>query len=136
MATYLVTGGAGFIGSHISERLLSDGHEVRILDDFSTGRDSNIDAIRGVGENRLTVIRGDITDAGTVNEAVNGVDGVFHEAALGSVPRSVADPGPTHDVNTTGTLNILVACRDLGVQRVLFAGSSSVFGALAELPKR
>ncbi len=136
MPHYLVTGGGGFIGSHLVERLLTDGHRVRVLDDFSTGRRSNIEAVRHAGSDRLHVSTGDIRDPKVVGEAVAGTDGVFHLAALGSVPRSICHPQETHAVNATGTLNVLVAARDAEVKRVLFAGSSSVFGALEELPKR
>jgi len=135
-ARYLVTGGAGFIGSHLAERLLGDGHRVRILDNFSSGRESNVEAIRPAGQDRLEVLRGDLTDPAVVSRAVEGTAGVFHLGALGSVPRSVAHPGPTHAANATGTLNVLVACRDLGVARVLLASSSSVYGALVTLPKK
>ncbi len=136
MAHYLVTGGAGFIGSHLVERLLQENHRVRVLDDFSTGRRSNVEAIRHAGADRLHVSTGDIRDAKVVREAVQGVAGVFHLAALGSVPRSISHPAETHAVNATGTLNVLLAARDEGVKRVIFAGSSSVYGELAELPKR
>ena len=136
MAHYLVTGGAGFIGSHLVERLLVDGHRVRVLDDFSTGRRSNIEEIRPAGAQRLQVSTGDIRDERVIREAVAGVDGVFHLAALGSVPRSIRFPQETHAVNATGTLNVLVAARDENVPRVVFAGSSSVYGSLEELPKR
>ena len=136
MAHYLVTGGAGFIGSHLTERLLRDGHQVRILDDFSTGRESNIDAVRPAGADRLDVMRGDLANPDTVAQAAAGVDGVFHLGALGSVPRSVDDPLASHAANATGTVNVLTACRDLKVKRVLFASSSSVYGDLDVLPKR
>ena len=135
MAHYLVTGGGGFIGSHLVERLLTDGHRVRVLDDFSTGRRSNIEAVRFAGPERLHVSTGDIRDEKLARDAVSGVEGVFHLAALGSVPRSVSHPLETHAVNGTGTLNLLLAARDEGVRRVVFAGSSSVFGALEILPK-
>src|SRR5215510_12360519 len=128
---YLVTGGAGFIGSHIVERLLADGQAVRVLDDFSSGKSANLDSFKGA----LEVIRGDVRDLATVSQASKGVDIVFHEAALGSVPRSVADPVTTHEVNITGTLNVLLAARDAGVQRVIYASSSSVYGETPELPK-
>ncbi len=128
---YLVTGGAGFIGSHICERLARDGHSVRVLDDFSAGKEENLAAFR----KDIDVIRGDICDTETVAKAMRGIEVVFHEAALGSVPRSVADPVTTHEVNITGTLNILLAARDAGVRRVVFASSSSVYGETPELPK-
>lgn len=128
---YLVTGGAGFIGSHICERLVREGQRVRVLDDFSSGKRSNLESFKADVE----VIRGDIRDAKTVADAMSGVDIVFHEAALGSVPRSVADPVTTHEVNITGTLNVLLAARDAGAQRVVYASSSSVYGDTEELPK-
>ncbi|HKS41137.1 MAG TPA: SDR family oxidoreductase [Blastocatellia bacterium] len=128
---YLVTGGAGFIGSHICERLLKDGHSVRVLDNFVSGKEANLESIGGDVE----LIRGDITDARTVAEAMKGVEIVFHEAALGSVPRSVADPMTTHEVNMTGTLSVLLAARDAGVRRVVNASSSSVYGDTEVLPK-
>ncbi|HEY6331268.1 MAG TPA: SDR family oxidoreductase [Blastocatellia bacterium] len=128
---YLVTGGAGFIGSHICERLLKDGHRVRILDNFSTGKEENLKFESGEAE----VINGDIRDAETVRQAVKDAEIVFHEAALGSVPRSVDDPVSTHEINITGTLNVLLAARDSGVRRVVYASSSSVYGDTPVLPK-
>jgi len=129
---YLVTGGAGFIGSHITERLVRDGHAVRVLDDFSSGKETNLDSFR----KDVEIIKGDIRDADVVKRATKGVDIVFHEAALGSVPRSVMDPLTTHEVNMTGTLNVLLAARDSGVKRVVYASSSSVYGETPVLPKR
>lgn len=129
---YLVTGGAGFIGSHISERLLRDGHGVRVLDNFVSGKESNLKDLGG----EVELVRGDIRDPQVLAEAMKGVYVVFHEAALGSVPRSVADPVTTHEVNLTGTLNVLLAARDAGVRRVVYASSSSVYGETKELPKR
>jgi UDP-glucose 4-epimerase len=129
---YLVTGGAGFIGSHISERLLRDGHGVRVLDNFVSGKEANLKDIGG----EVELVRGDIRDPQVLAEAMKGVYVVFHEAALGSVPRSVADPMTTHEVNLTGTLNVLLAARDAGVRRVVYASSSSVYGETKELPKR
>ena len=128
---YLVTGGAGFIGGHIVERLVRDGHRVRVLDDFSAGREENLAPFR----DKIELVRGDIRNTGVVREAMKEIEIVFHEAALGSVPRSVADPQTTHDVNITGTLNILLAARDAGVRRVVYASSSSVYGETVELPK-
>jgi nucleoside-diphosphate-sugar epimerase len=135
MAHYLVSGGAGFIGSHLVERLLTDGHRVRVLDDFSTGCRANIEAVRGAGPDRLQVSTGDIRDPKVTQDAVADVAGVFHLAALGSVPRSIQHPQETHAVNATGTLNLLVAARDSEVRRFIFAGSSSVYGALEASPK-
>lgn len=129
---YLVTGGAGFIGSHIVERLVRDGHAVRVLDNFSSGKEANLESLRG----EVELIRGDIRDSNLVNQAARGVHVVFHEAALGSVPRSVADPVTTHEVNITGTLNVLLAARDAGAKRVVYASSSSVYGETPVLPKR
>lgn len=129
--TYLVTGGAGFIGSHICERLLKEGHVVRVLDNLFSGKQENLESLGG----EVEFIRGDIRDTRLLGEAVKGVDIVFHEAALGSVPRSVADPLTTHEVNITGTLNVLLAARDAGVRRVVYASSSSVYGETPVLPK-
>ena len=129
--TYLVTGGAGFIGSHIVERLAREGHRVRVLDNLFSGKEANIQSIGGDVE----LIRADIRDARSVAAATEGVDVVFHEAALGSVPRSVADPMTTHEVNLTGSLNVLLAARDAKVRRVVYASSSSVYGETAVLPK-
>jgi UDP-glucose 4-epimerase len=130
--TYLITGGAGFIGSHIAERLVREGHHVRILDSLVSGKETNLATFRG----EVELIRGDIRDRKTVADAVRRVGVVFHEAALGSVPRSVDDPLTTHEVNITGTLNVLLAARDAGVKRVVYASSSSVYGETPELPKR
>lgn len=131
MSVMLVTGGAGFIGSHIVERLVGLGHEVRVLDNFSTGSRENLSSIEGVD-----ILEGDIRDVSSVERAVKGVDVVFHEAALASVPRSVADPASSNEVNVTGTLNVLVASRDAGVRRLVYASSSSVYGDSPELPKQ
>src|SRR5215471_13480342 len=128
---YLVTGGAGFIGSHICERLLRDGHAVRVLDDFSNGKEENLEGLDG----DIELFRGSVCDRNLVADAVKGTYVVFHEAALGSVPRSVADPVTTHEANITGTLNVLLAARDAGVRRVVYASSSSVYGETPELPK-
>ncbi|MFP5261923.1 MAG: SDR family oxidoreductase [Blastocatellia bacterium] len=128
---YLVTGGAGFIGSHICERLLREGHGVRVLDNFFSGKRANLEHLGG----EIDLIEGDVRDAAAVAGAMKGVHIVFHEAALGSVPRSVADPVTTHEVNITGTLNVLLAARDAGARRVVYASSSSVYGETQELPK-
>jgi len=129
---YLVTGGAGFIGSHIIDELLARGHRVRVLDNFSTGRRENIVHV----SDDIELIEGDITSYERVHNAAKGVDVVIHLAALPSVPRSIQDPLTTHQVNTTGTLNVLLAARDEGVRRVVIASSSSVYGANPLLPKR
>ena len=132
MASMLVTGGAGFIGSHLAERLLGLGHEVRVLDNFSTGRRENIASFA----EGIEVFEVDVRDREGVARAVKGVDVVFHEAALASVPRSVDDPMTSDDVNVHGTLNVLKASRDAGVHRLIYASSSSVYGNSPELPKR
>lgn len=128
---YLVTGGAGFIGSHITDRLLADGHAVRILDNFTTGKHENIPAAAGV-----EVIEGDVGDFETVRRAMQDIDYVFHEAAIASVPETVGDPLASERVNYRGTLNILETARHAGVRRVVFACSAAVYGDLPELPKR
>jgi UDP-glucose 4-epimerase len=129
---YLVTGGAGFIGSHICDRLIKEGHHVRVIDNFFSGKDENLKSLGG----EVELFRGDICDTRLVGEAMKDVHTVFHQAALGSVPRSIADPRSTHESNITGTLNILLAARELGVRRVVYASSSSVYGETEELPKR
>ena len=131
----LVTGGAGFIGSHVAERLLKDGLRVRVLDNFSTGRRENLAFGNGAGE-RLEVIDGDLRDLATVERAVRGADVIYHQAAMRSVPRSVDDPLGANENNVTGTLHLLEAARRHGVKRVVFASSSSVYGENPELPKR
>ena len=128
---YLITGGAGFIGSHLTERIAREGHHARVLDNFFSGKEENLSSFR----DSIELIRGDIRSPETLAAAMKGVDIVFHEAALGSVPRSVADPITTHDVNMTGTLNVLLAARDAGVKRVVYASSSSVYGETEVLPK-
>jgi len=128
---YLITGGAGFIGSNLAEKLLNLGEEVRILDDFSTGREENLAAIK----DDVELIRGDLRDYETVRKSVAGMDYVLHQGALPSVPRSIQDPITTADVNTGGTLNILKAALDEGVQRVVAASSSSIYGNSPTLPK-
>jgi len=132
MWQYLVTGGAGFIGSHLVEHLLAGGARVRVLDNFSTGRRENLAPFL----DRIELLEGDITDLETCRVAAEGVDVVFHQAALPSVPRSIEDPVRSHEVNATGTLNVLLASRDAGVKRVVYASSSSAYGDTPTLPKR
>jgi nucleoside-diphosphate-sugar epimerase len=122
---YLITGGCGFIGSNIAEVLVSRGENVRVLDDFSTGSRKNLEFPEA---QRIEIIEGNIRDLDTCRAALKGVNVVFHEAALGSVPRSVVDPLTTHEINITGTLNLLVASREALVRRFVFASSSSVYG--------
>ena len=136
---WLVTGSAGFIGSHLLEYLLRSGHAVVSLDNFSTGHQRNLDEVRQlVGEAawvRHRFIEGDIVDPATCRQACEGADIVLHQAALGSVPRSIEDPLRTHAVNATGFLNMLVASRDAGCKRFVFAASSSTYGDHPGLPK-
>jgi nucleoside-diphosphate-sugar epimerase len=136
MATYLVTGGAGFIGSHIVDELVRRGEQVRVLDNFSTGKRENLSSSISHQQSALEVIEGDIRDLDTVRRATCGVDYVLHQAALPSVPRSVADPMTTNEVNVTGTLNVLMAAREANVKRIVYASSSSVYGNSPTLPKR
>ena len=128
---YLVTGGAGFIGSHIAESLVKRGERVRVLDNLMTGKRENLDHL----VDKLEFIEADIRDANTTRQAMEGVSIVYHEAAIPSVPRSVADPQLSHDVNVNGTFNVLMAARDAGVKRVIFAASSSAYGDTEVLPK-
>ena len=132
MARYLVTGGAGFIGSHIVERLVRLGESVVVLDNLSTGTFANL----APWLESITFVQGDIRHLPTVREACIGADYVLHQAALPSVPRSVNDPIASNDANVGGTLNVLVAARDAGVRRVVYAGSSSAYGDTPTLPKR
>ena len=127
----LVTGGAGFIGSHLVDRLLADGWRVRVLDDFSSGRPENVAHWAGGAE----LVRGDLRDRALLPKLLDGVEVVFHQAAVPSVPRSVAEPERTNDVNVTGTLGLLEAARRAGVRRVVFASSSSAYGDTPVLPK-
>jgi nucleoside-diphosphate-sugar epimerase len=131
MAKILVTGGAGFIGSHIVAALVADGNAVVVLDNLSTGHESNLAEQR----DRVQLVVADLRDAAAVGRAAQGCDYVFHEAALASVPRSVKDPLATNDVNVTGTLNVLEAARAAGVRRVIYAGSSSAYGNVEVSPK-
>jgi len=129
---YLVTGGAGFIGSHIAEALVKRGDRVRVLDNLSTGKRENLAHIAG----EIEFIEGDIRDYETTRRAMEDVSIAFHEAAIPSVPRSVKDPQLNHENNVNGTFNVLMAARDAGVKRVLFAASSSAYGETEVLPKQ
>jgi nucleoside-diphosphate-sugar epimerase len=131
MASYLVTGGAGFIGSHLAEELVRRGHTVRVADSLITGKRRNLAHIPGV-----EFLEGDLADPSFATRAVHGMDYVLHEAAIPSVPRSVKDPIASNRANVDATLNVLVAARDAGVQRLVFAGSSSEYGNTPTLPKR
>lgn len=134
MNKYLVTGGAGFIGSNIVKELLKKGMHVRVLDNFSTGRRTNV--LGFMSEPRFELFEGDLRSFHIVRDAVKGMDFVLHQGALPSVPRSVADPITTNDINILGTLNILEAAKEFKVKRVVFASSSSVYGDSETLPKR
>lgn len=131
MASYLVTGGAGFIGSHLTEELRRRGHSVRVLDSLVTGHLRNLDHI-----GHVEFMQGDVADLEACRRAVAGIDYVLHQAAVPSVPKSVKDPITSNRANIDGSLNILVAARDAGVKRLVYAGSSSAYGDLATLPKR
>jgi UDP-glucose 4-epimerase len=131
MAVCLVTGGAGFIGSHLVDALVAAGHDVRVLDNLSTGDASNLHDVR----DRIDFLKADVTNFESVRKSSRGVDWVFHQAALASVPRSVADPLATHRACVDGTLNVLLAARDAKVRRVVYAASSSAYGNSERLPK-
>jgi UDP-glucose 4-epimerase len=131
MATCLVTGGAGFIGSHLVDALLAAGHEVRVLDNLSTGSLANLARARS----KIELFTADLLDAEAVHRATQGAELVFHQAALASVPRSIEDPLATHMACVNGTLHVLLAARDAGVRRVVYAASSSAYGNSVKLPK-
>jgi nucleoside-diphosphate-sugar epimerase len=133
MANVLVTGGAGFIGSNLTEALLQRGHVVRVLDDFSTGKRENLIFDKEFPPPKM--IEGDIRDFSTCQKAAKGIEYVFHQAALPSVQRSVEDPETSNAVNVGGTLNVLLAARGEGVKRVIYASSSSIYGDTPALPK-
>ncbi len=128
---YLVTGGAGFIGSHLVHRLVQLGCRVRVLDNFSTGKRSNLAEVEG----RIEMIEGDMADPAIARRACEGVDVVLHQAAIPSVPKSVADPAASHRANVEGTFQLLMAARDAKVRRFVYAGSSSAYGESERLPK-
>ena len=130
---YLVTGGAGFIGSHLAEALVRDGHHARVLDNFSTGRRENLPA---VSRGRLEMVEGDIRDAALLCRCAEDVDGIFHQAALVSVQESVERPDRSADINARGTVNVLQAARAAGAKRVVLASSAAVYGDNTDLPLR
>src|SRR5262245_33635111 len=131
MGFYLVTGGAGFIGSHLAEELIRRGHRVRVVDNLATGKRHNLDHLPGAD-----FLEGDLADANVARRSVDGIDYVLHQAAIPSVPRSVKDPVTSNRANIDASLNVLVAARDAGVRRVVYAGSSSAYGNTPTLPKR
>jgi nucleoside-diphosphate-sugar epimerase len=131
MGSYLITGGAGFIGSHLTEELARRGHRVRVADSLITGKRRNLEHIPGV-----EFLEGDLAELSFATQAVDGMDYVLHQAAIPSVPRSVTDPVTSNRANIDASLNVLVAARDAGVRRVVYAGSSSAYGNTATLPKQ
>ena len=131
MSKYLLTGGAGFIGSNLARYVLSQGAEVVVLDNFSTGKHENLEEIK----TKIRLVEDDIRNTPAVEAALEGCDGVFHLAALGSVPRSVADPATSHDVNINGTFNVLEAIRRKGIRRIVFSASSAAYGNQKVSPK-
>ena len=134
MAKYLITGGAGFIGSNIARYIIAkdSAHKIIVLDNFSTGKRENLTEVI----DKIELIEGDIRDKKTVDQAVEGCDAIFHQGALGSVPRSVDDPLTSHDVNVNGTINVLESARSQGVKRIVFAASSSAYGNQPISPKQ
>jgi len=131
MAVYVVTGGGGFIGSHIVEELIRRGQTAKIIDNFSTGKRANVEPFK----TRAEVIESDIADATNLRDVLSGVDYVIHQAAIPSVPKSMLDPVKSHHANVNGTLNLLLSARDAGVKRVVYASSSSLYGDSPTLPK-
>lgn len=131
MASYLVTGGAGFIGSHLSTELVRRGHRVRVVDSLITGKKRNLDHLP-----QVEFVQGDLAEPGVAERVVQGIDYVLHQAAIPSVPRSVKDPITSNRANIDASVNILVAARDAGVKRLVYAGSSSAYGDTPTLPKR
>jgi UDP-glucose 4-epimerase len=133
MKKAIVTGGAGFIGSHITEELIKRGYNVKIVDNLSTGKFSNIELF--LGNNNVEFVKGSITNLSLLRKLFAGADYVFHEAAIPSVPRSIKNPKASHDANVAGTLNVLLAARDNKVKKLIYASSSSVYGDTPTLPK-
>ncbi len=134
MKKVIVTGGAGFIGAHLTRRLMGDGYQVTVLDDLSTGKLKNVE--KTLSGNSIDFVQGSITDPDLLGKLFPGVDSVFHLAAIPSVPRSISEPVLSHQVNASGTLNVLLAARDAGVNRVIYSSSSSVYGDTPTLPKK
>jgi UDP-glucose 4-epimerase len=133
MKKVVVTGGAGFIGSHLAEELAEQGYHVSIIDDLSTGKMANIEPLLDSGN--MEFFKGSVTDLPLLERLFQGVYYVFHQAAIPSVPRSIDNPQATHNANVTGTLNVLMAARDSGISKVIYASSSSVYGDTPTLPK-
>ncbi len=136
MSRYLITGGAGFIGSNIAEKLINGGHFVRVLDNFFSGKEENLEFAKGLGKDRFELIRGDIRDRDAADRACRGMDYVLHQAALRSVPKSMKDPASYNDVNINGVMTMLQAAAENKVKRFVFASSSSVYGDTDKFPER
>ncbi len=136
MSKYLITGGAGFIGSNIAERLIAEGHSVHILDNFSGGKEENLDFAKGLGKDRFQIFRGDISVPADCERSTEGVDYVLHQAGLKSVPKSLVDPKSYNDVNITGTMYLLQAASKYKVKRFVMASSSSVYGNTDKFPQK
>ena len=136
MSRYLITGGAGFIGSSIAEKLINDGHYVRVLDNFFSGKEENLAFARGLGRDKFELIRGDIRDKNICLAACKGVDYALHQAALRSVPKSMDDPASYNDVNINGVMTMLQAAAANRVKRFVFASSSSVYGDTDQFPQK
>ena len=136
MAKFLITGGAGFIGSNIAEFLTKQGHSVRVLDNFCSGKEENIAFAKGLGKDKFELIRGDIRESAVAEKACEGVDAIMHQAALRSVPKSMEDPESYNDVNINGILNMLKAAAKKKVKRFVFASSSSVYGDTDQFPEK
>ena len=133
MKKVVVTGGAGFIGSHLTAKLVEEGYSVTVVDNLSTGKRARIEGL--ISDKKINYADCSITDLPLLKKAFSGADAVFHLAAIPSVPRSVDDPVLSHEVNATGTLNVLIAARDNGVKKVIYSSSSSVYGDTPVLPK-
>src|SRR5690349_12656050 len=135
MSKFLITGGAGFIGSNIAEFLIKQGHSVRVLDNFFSGKEENLAFTKGLGKDKFELIRGDIRDKAAADKATAGVDAIMHQAALRSVPKSMEDPYSYNDVNINGVLNMLQAAAKNKVKRFVLASSSSVYGDTDQFPE-
>ena len=136
MSKFLITGGAGFIGSNIAEHLTKEGHFVRVLDNFVSGKEENLSFTKGLGKDKFELIRGDIRDKDKCDQATRGMDYVLHQAALRSVPKSMEDPESYNDVNINGVLNILKAASKNKIKRLVFASSSSIYGDTKQFPEK
>jgi len=136
MAKYLITGGAGFIGSNIAEQLIKQGNFVRVLDNFCSGKEENLEFVKGLGHDKFELIKGDIRDKAACEQACMGMDYVLHQAGLRSVPKSLEDPESYNDVNINGTLFLLQACAKQKIKRFVMASSSSIYGDTDKFPQK